>query len=49
MALNGHPNALGRCPLLGVKRTSIELGEMSAYDPYRKSTSGYWCVSNGPI
>ena len=35
MALNGHLNALGRCPLSGVKRTSIDPGEMSAFDPKR--------------
>ena len=32
MALNGHPNALSRCPLSGVKRTSRKPPRMSAYD-----------------
>src|SRR5262249_2456576 len=33
LLLRGHPKALSRCPLLGVKRTSQECAAMSAYDP----------------
>jgi hypothetical protein len=31
LAQSGHPNALGRCPLLGVKRTFARRCEVSAY------------------
>jgi hypothetical protein len=37
LALCGHPNTLSRCPLLGVKRTSLRLAGMSAFDPKRTS------------
>jgi hypothetical protein len=36
---NGHPNALSRCPLLGVKRTSTGANPMSAFDPKRTCQS----------
>jgi len=35
MALNGHANALSRCPLSGVKRTLRGDAPMSAFDPMR--------------
>jgi hypothetical protein len=31
LAQSGHPNVLGRCPLLGVKQTLIERALMSAH------------------
>src|SRR6516164_3426871 len=36
LAPNGHPNALSRCPPSGVKRTSVELSEMSAFEQLRR-------------
>jgi hypothetical protein len=35
LALSGHRNALSCGPLLGAKRTSVKLSEMSAYDAKR--------------
>jgi hypothetical protein len=35
VAQSGHVTPVQQCPLLGVKRTSIGLSEMSAYDPKR--------------
>jgi ABC-2 type transport system permease protein len=32
LALNGHPNALNRCPLSGVKQTSLKRERMSRFD-----------------
>ena len=37
LAQSGHPTLIRQCPLLGVKRTSIEGGGMSANDPKRTS------------
>jgi hypothetical protein len=39
LALGGHSDALSRCPLLGVKRTSMSGNPMSAFDPKRTSTT----------
>jgi hypothetical protein len=39
MALSGHASDALRRLLSGVKRTSTELSEMSAYDPKRTSSS----------
>ena len=33
LAQSGHPDPFNQCPLLGVKRTSAELREMSAENP----------------
>ena len=33
LAQSGHPDTVNQCLLLGVKRTSPGLSEMSAYDP----------------
>jgi hypothetical protein len=33
LALSGHGHRLGKCPLLGVKRTSVRQVQMSAFDP----------------
>jgi hypothetical protein len=38
MARSGHPDTVNQCPLSGVKRTSAELSEMSAYDPKQTSS-----------
>jgi len=35
MALGGHDDRADPCSLWGLKRTSVELGEMSAYGPER--------------
>ena len=35
LAQSGHHDSADRCPLSGVKRTSVELSEMSASDPKR--------------
>jgi hypothetical protein len=35
MALSRHLSRACQCPLLGVKRTSVDLNEMSAYDTKR--------------
>jgi len=35
LAQSGHPDALSRCLLLGVKRTSPGDASMSAFDPKR--------------
>ena len=35
LAQSGHPDALSRCPLLGVKQTSHLTAAMSAFDPKR--------------
>jgi hypothetical protein len=35
LALSGHPNALSRCLLLGVKQTSPVQSSMSGFDPKR--------------
>ncbi len=40
LPLNGHPRCLGECPLSGVKRTSLALSQMSAFDPKRTSARG---------
>src|SRR5215472_5823580 len=37
LAQSGHPHHTRRCPLLGVKRTLIGHGLMSAFDPKRTS------------
>jgi hypothetical protein len=33
LAQSGHPSRAQQCPLLGVKRTSQPINEMSASDP----------------
>jgi hypothetical protein len=33
LAQSGHPTVVCQCPLLGVKRTSIGIAAMSAFDP----------------
>src|SRR5262249_55771621 len=40
LAQSGHHDRAEPCPLLGVKRTSIELSAMSASDPKQKWTLG---------
>ena len=32
LAQSGHPNTFNQCPLLGVKRTSLQLASMSVID-----------------
>jgi hypothetical protein len=39
LAQSGHLSLSSRCPLLGVKRTSVESGAMSAFDPKRTSAT----------
>src|SRR5260370_12226883 len=45
-ALSGHCNALIRCPLSGVKRTSTGNVPMSAFDPKRTSAVRDFCSCN---
>jgi len=40
LAQSGHQTALNRCPLLGVKRTLLQLTSMSVIDP--KQTLAVW-------
>jgi hypothetical protein len=40
LAQSGHPDAFNQCPLLGVKRTWINMALMSAFDPKRTSSVG---------
>src|SRR6516225_3509449 len=42
LAQSGRYAGEFRCPLLGVKRTSIERALMSAFDPKRKPTGASW-------
>ncbi len=37
LALSRHRRRLGKCPLSGVKRTSVVRAQMSAFDPKRTS------------
>ena len=37
MAQSGHPDRVGECPLLGVKRTSQVEAVMSVFDPEQTS------------
>jgi hypothetical protein len=37
MALSGRDDGIRRCPLSGVKRTSVRGASMSAFDPKRTS------------
>src|SRR6516164_8386956 len=46
MAQSGHIDTLNRCPLLGVKRISARLSEISAYDPKRTLEAGRLRVTN---
>jgi hypothetical protein len=46
MAPNGHPNALGRCPLSGVKQTMRGNVPMSAYDPKRTLAAKFAVMHN---
>jgi hypothetical protein len=56
LAQSGHPNALGRCPLSGVKQTSRKPPRMSAYDPKQtlaiqaiRSANLPWTTSANPF
>jgi hypothetical protein len=33
LAQSGHPDPFNQCPLLGVKRTFVQVASMSAFDP----------------
>jgi hypothetical protein len=45
LAQSGHPDTLDQCPLLGAKRTFLQLTSMSAFDPKRTSTVQDCCCA----
>jgi len=47
MAQSGHPKRAHERPLSGVKRTSTEGCEMSAYDPKQTSAAQIAVMHNG--
>jgi hypothetical protein len=49
LALSGHERRLGECPLSGVKRTSVNPSQMSAFDPKRTCSSfmRIWLTGSG--
>jgi hypothetical protein len=49
LAQSGHCHRAERCPLLGVKRTSVEGASMSAFDPKRTFGLLYMRTTQAPL